>query len=72
MKGLAETRDKKGFTQTEMADKLKIPISTYHLYENNKRKIPFKIAEKICKILGVKLEEIFLPSTFAVRKTKAG
>jgi len=68
---LAELREQKGMTQTEMAGKLGISVSTYNLYENGKHRVPTEIADKIAEIVGTSREKIFLPSTFVVRKTEA-
>lgn len=70
---LAEIRRKKNITQSEMAKKLNISVSAYNMYENGLRKIPNEIVEKIVKILNISDEvkkTIFMPRTFAIRKTK--
>lgn len=67
---LAKLRKEKKYTQEKMAEMLGISVAAYNLYENGGRKVPEKVATQIAQILGVKKEEIFLPETFAVRKTK--
>jgi len=67
---LAKLRKDKKYTQEKMAEMLGISIAAYNLYENGGRKVPKKVATKIAQILEVDKEEIFLPETFAVRKTK--
>ncbi|MGI5839321.1 MAG: helix-turn-helix transcriptional regulator [bacterium] len=67
-KKLAELRNKEGFTQAEIAERLDISIPAYSMYENGQRKIPAGIAMQIAQILGCSVEDIFLPTTFAVRK----
>ncbi len=54
--------------QVELARKLKIPISTYNVYENGKRKVPLEVAKKISRILEVDLEDIFTPTNFIIYK----
>ncbi|MDK2794421.1 MAG: putative transcriptional regulator [Caldanaerobacter sp.] len=67
---LAKLRKEKKYTQEQMANMLGISISAYNLYENGGRKVPEKIATKIAQILGANKDEIFLPQTFAVRKSQ--
>lgn len=66
---LAEARNLKGKTQTEMAEILGIGVSTYNMYENGQRKIPEEIATKISQVLEQKKEDLFLPATFTVSKS---
>jgi len=66
---IKKLRELKGISQVEMAKILEIPVSTYNVYENGNRKVPEEIAKKIANILGVKVEDIFLPVTFTVSKT---
>ncbi len=65
---LAEERIKRGKTQSEMASLLGIAISTYNMYENGQRKIPEEVATKICNILELKKDDIFLVANFTIRK----
>lgn len=65
---LATARCKKGFSQTEMADKIGIAVSTYNQYENGARNVPADVAEKIATILETKVSKIFLPNKFTVSK----
>ncbi len=51
-----------------MANSLKIAVSTYNQYENAVRNIPVSIVNQISTILGVKVEDIFLPIKFTVSK----
>lgn len=57
---LIEVRKKKGFTQEDMADNLKIARTTYTGYENGKFSPSLDIAIKIKKVLGYKNDDIFL------------
>lgn len=68
-KSISEIRNKKGITQSSIAEKLGIAVSTYNMYEKGKRKVPEKIASGIAQLLEIKREDIFLPVTFAVSKT---
>ena len=68
-KTLNETRISKKITQTAIAKRLGIPLSTYYVYEKGKRSIPQNVAVKIANILGVSVGDIFLPATFTVSKT---
>lgn len=69
MKTLRSLRESKGMTLGMLSKTTKIPVSTLSLYETGKRKIPFAKADKIAEALGVTKEEIFLPASFAIRKT---
>jgi transcriptional regulator with XRE-family HTH domain len=57
-------RKDKNLTQQEIAEYIDSSIGGYNMYENNRRKIPRKKAEKIAEILKCEISEIFLPSTF--------
>lgn len=59
---LIETRKKKGYTQEDMADMLKIARTTYTGYENGNFSPSLEIAIKIKKILKYKNDDIFLVS----------
>lgn len=65
---LAKLRIREGKTQEQMATMLEIGVSTYNQYENSQRNIPYDTAKKIAEILGVKIEDIFLPVKFTVSK----
>jgi len=68
-KSISEIRNEKGITQSCIAEKLGIPVSTYNMYEKGRRKVPEKIATGIAQLLGIGRDDIFLPVTFAVSKT---
>lgn len=70
MRTIEDLRKAKDILQIEMAKALDIPVSTYNMYENGKRKVPGEIAYKIAKNLEVEVEEIFLPASFTIRKTR--
>ena len=67
---IKELRRLVDLNQVEMAKKINIPISTYNVYENGKRKVPKEVVVKIARILEVDVEEIFMPVNFIVCKSK--
>lgn len=67
---LSELRVINDMTQSEIADKLNIAVSTYNMYENGLRNIPDDKAEQIADMLGVKINDIFLPIKFTISKNK--
>lgn len=58
-KKLIELRRKKGYTQKEMADSLKIARSTYAGYESGNFYPSLKIASEIKRILKYEKDDIF-------------
>lgn len=56
---IKEARTKKGYTQKEMAEKLKIPKSTYSNYENSHREPSSTIIKSIASILEMDVRELF-------------
>lgn len=52
-------REKSGFTQQQMAEKLNIAVSTYNMIENGKRGISLYKAKKISILLDVSIDELF-------------
>ena len=68
IKNIEQLRKDKNISQTEMAQMLKLPVSTYNVYENGNRKVPEEVARNIAKILDVKIKDIFLPATFTISK----
>lgn len=65
---LSEIRNEKRITQEAMAKQLNIAVSTYNQYENAQRNVPVNLAKKIAEILGVEVEDIFLPIRFTLSK----
>lgn len=56
-------REKAQLTQQQMADKLKITVSSYNMMENNKRGISLIMAKKISCILDASIDDIFFSNT---------
>lgn len=65
---LKKIRKEKGFSQSYMAKRLNIGVTTYYQYENGGRKIPKDTAIAIAKILNKKIYDIFLPIKFTLRE----
>ena len=61
-------REKAGFTQKQMAQKLGISESYYCQIENTKRRMSLQMALDIAAILKKTPNEIFLPDDFAERQ----
>lgn len=53
----------RGLTQKEMAEKLKIPHSTYSNYENDNREPNSEILEKIAQTLNISISELITGNT---------
>lgn len=60
---IKELRTKKGLKQKELADRAKIPYSTFANYENNKREPNQEQIEKIAMALGVPVFDLLGIST---------
>lgn len=69
MMTLCELRKQHGYTQEQLATKLKIGVSTYNQYENGTRSVPAPVAEAISTLFGVQTADIFSPKYFTVSKT---
>lgn len=50
---LRSLRERAGKTAEEMADSLKVPISTYYAYENHNVALPTDLIPSVAKALGV-------------------
>lgn len=68
IRSLEKARKEKGLTQEQMAANLEIAVSTYNQYENGARSVPRSVAEAAANILGVNVEDIFLPTKFTTSK----
>lgn len=58
---IAEWRKIKGVSQEKMAEILGIHVNTYRYWEHNPSAVTFVNARKIVGILGITLDDIFLP-----------
>lgn len=67
MKTLREIRLESGKTLEDMANIIGVTTPAYYNYENGIRKIPADRAVRLANYLGVKVGDIFLPSSFSVR-----
>ena len=65
---LIELRKEKGISQRKMAEMLCVKPNTYNQYEMGVRSVPSDVADKVGEILGVQVENIFLPQKFTIRK----
>lgn len=68
MKSLEEIRKNAGYSQSGFSKALGIANTTYCQYEKGKRAVPADVVEKICKILNIEKDEIFLPKMFTISK----
>ena len=55
---LIEMRNFKGFSQQQIAEQLRMGVTTYHRRENGQMPIDLPLWEKLAKILDVQLGEI--------------
>lgn len=55
---IGELRRATGLTGAEVADKLKLPHSTYYVYENGSREVPLDLFPRLARVLGVTVREI--------------
>ncbi len=58
---LIELRNKKGYSQQQMAHKLGISQTHYCLLEIGQKKLYYDTAKKIAKIFKLKPDDIFYP-----------
>ena len=69
MTGLERIRKSRGLTQSDMANRIGIAVSTYSMYENGLRPVPLHVAQTVAEVLNCEINEIFLPQKFTVSKT---
>jgi len=58
---LKDAREKKGMTQSEVADRVKMKLQQYQRYENGERSLmstSFRIATDVCKVLDIELKSM--------------
>lgn len=65
---LTKIRKEKGIKQEVMAEKIGVAASTYCQYETGTRTLPTEVVQKICTILEVDIEQLFVPIRFTVGK----
>lgn len=71
MKQIEDIRKAKGFTQEFIAASVGVATSSYSQYETGARNVPADVAARIATVLGVGVEEIFLPTKFTIREQAA-
>ena len=57
-KNLRNARESCNLSQKELADKLKIPVTTYRNYENTLREPSFDILIRLSEILKISTDEL--------------
>lgn len=63
-KKLRELRISNGYTIESLANKLNLPVPTYHHYERGSRKLPCEVLIAICKFYGVSADYVLGLSEF--------
>jgi len=67
---LERIRKDRGLTQSDVASRAGIAVSTYSMYENGLRPVPLHVAQTVAEALSCAVDEIFLPSKFTVSKSE--
>lgn len=58
---IKELRERAGYTQTEIANKLGMTLGNYQKYEYGKiRTYPHDVIEKLCRLLNCEPNDLFL------------
>lgn len=60
---LRKLRDKYGYTQQDVADRIGIGKSAYRSYENNDRRIPVDVLTRVAALYNVSVDELLGNST---------
>lgn len=68
---LRQTREEKNISQTEMANKLGIAVTTYRNYENTSREPNYDILVNISKVLNVSIDYLGSIINVVVNKKRA-
>lgn len=55
---LRKLRDKYGYTQQDVADRIGIGKSAYRSYENNDRRIPVDVLTRVAALYNVSVDEL--------------
>ena len=63
MNQLKAIRVSKGFTQTQIAEKVGITLRSYQRYEAGERTPDVYIGQQIAKAVGSTVDKIFVPQT---------
>ncbi|HWO77491.1 MAG TPA: helix-turn-helix transcriptional regulator [Bacillus sp. (in: firmicutes)] len=58
----------KGFTQKQVADRLKIPVQTYNGYELGRRKIHVELLQEIAAVLDEPIQKFFSEKIYKSKK----
>lgn len=61
---LKEFREKKGLSQTELANRVGLKQTTISQYENGSRRPNLSMAKKLADALGISLDDFVCLSTF--------
>jgi putative transcriptional regulator len=65
---LKTVRMKKGFLQKQLSDAVGVSESYYSQLENGSRRMSLPVAQKIAQVLGVSLDDLFMPCNLAYCK----
>jgi transcriptional regulator with XRE-family HTH domain len=63
-------RMEKGILQKQLSDAVGVSESYYCQLENGSRRMSLPVAQKIAQVLGVSLDDLFMPFNFAKCKVK--
>ena len=55
---LRELRDRYGYTQQDVADRIGVGRSAYRSYENNDRRIPVDVLTRVATLYNVSMDEL--------------
>lgn len=55
---LRKLRDRYGYTQQEVADRIGVGKSAYRSYENNDRRIPVDVLTRVAALYNVSMDEL--------------
>ncbi|MGN4809676.1 helix-turn-helix transcriptional regulator [Bacillus cereus group sp. MYBK108-2] len=62
----------KGFTQTDMAQHLKVHVQTYRNMENHPDEVTVGNAKKICDLLEISYDQIFFNAYSTLSRVEGG
>ena len=55
---LRTLRDRYGYTQQDVADRIRVGKSAYRSYENNDRRIPVDVLTRVSALYNVSMDEL--------------